>query len=115
MWPVEGAALGVQARFNQPERGAGSVTLERVYVTWRDRFGEGIDPATAWAGREAGGAVPDATGAAPRLWDSARRLLLQADSALRAGDVERFGRLYAELHRLFGLERAQLAPAGPRP
>ena len=40
-------------------------------------------------------------GASPaERWDAARRLLAQADSALAAGDFERFGRLYAQLKRL---------------
>jgi hypothetical protein len=83
-----------------------------VYVSWRERLGEGIDPAAAWSGLEAGGRGPEEAAAAPAdLWDQARRLLAEADSALRAGDVERFGRVYAELHRLFGLDRGQLAPA----
>ena len=111
LWPAGGAALGVQALFNQPERLP--ATLARVHVSWRDRGGEGTGPAAAWADLELSASRPgEGAGAVPAdLWHRARRLLAQADSALRAGDVERFGRVYAELHRLFGLERGQLAPA----
>jgi hypothetical protein len=112
VWPVDGAPLAVQAQFDQPERGPAAARLARVYVSWRERLGEGINPAAAWSGLEAGGRGPEEAAAAPAdLWDQARRLLAEADSALRAGDVERFGRVYAELHRLFGLDRGQLAPA----
>jgi hypothetical protein len=112
MWPAGGAALGVQALFAQPERASAPAALAGVYVSWRDRVGEGAGPAAAWADLEAFAGGPAGAGAAPAdLWERARRLLAQADSALRAGDVERFGRVYAELHRLFGLERGQLAPA----
>jgi hypothetical protein len=112
LWSAGGAALGVQALFEQPERAPAPATLSRVYVTWRDRVGEGTVPAAAWAALETSGTGPGGATAVPGdLWDRTRRLLMQADSALRAGDVERFGRLYAELQRLFGVERAQLAPA----
>jgi hypothetical protein len=112
LWSAGGAALGVQARFEQSERAPAPATLDRVYLTWRDRVGEGTVPASAWAALETSGTGPGGATAVPGdLWDRTRRLLMQADSALRAGDVERFGRLYAELQRLFGVERAQLAPA----
>jgi hypothetical protein len=112
MWPVGGAALGVQAVFDQPERVPAPATLGRVYVSWRDRVGEGTGPGAAWVDLALFSAPPGGPTAAPAdLWDRARRLLAQADSALGAGDLERFGRVYAELHRLFGLERGQLAPA----
>ena len=112
MWPAGGAALGVQAVFDQPERVPAPATLGRVYVSWRDRVGEGTGPGAAWVDLALFSARPGGDAAAPAdLWDRARRLLAQADSALGAGDLERFGRLYAELHRLFGLERGQLAPA----
>jgi len=112
MWAAGGAALGVQSLFEQPERAPAPATLARVYVSWRERTGDGTGPAAAWADLELFASRPGGAAAVPAdLWDRARRLLAQADSALRAGDVERFGRLYAELHRLFGLERGQLAPA----
>jgi hypothetical protein len=48
-------------------------------------------------------------------WEQARRLLAQADSALAAGDIERFGRLYAALKQALAVGRRQLAPpASPR-
>ncbi|HXV90117.1 MAG TPA: UPF0182 family protein [Gemmatimonadales bacterium] len=112
MWPAGGAALSVQAVFDQPERVPAPAALARVYVTWRDRVGEGVGPAAAWADLEAFPGGPGGPGAMPAdLWDRARQLLARADSALGAGDLERFGRVYAELHRLFGLEPGQLAPA----
>lgn len=112
LWPAAGAVLGVQAKFDQPERTPAPAVLSRVYVSWRERLGEGSGPAAAWADLELLAARPGDGGAAPAdVWDQARRLLAQADSALSRGDLERFGRVYAELHRLFGLERGQLAPA----
>jgi hypothetical protein len=51
-----------------------------------------------------GATVPAIAGQAQttRL-DDARRFLLQADSALRAGDWERFGRAWSGLRRAVGL------------
>jgi hypothetical protein len=43
-------------------------------------------------------------------WETARRLAAQADSALAAGDLAAFGRLYTELKQLLGSGRRQLAP-----
>jgi hypothetical protein len=110
-WPAAGAVLQVQARFQQPERPLAPATLSQVFVGWRDGMGEGPDARAAWADLlgQVGGAAR--RGMPADLWVRARRLLAQADSALRAGDIERFGRLYSELVRLFDLEPAQLAPA----
>ena len=55
------------------------------------------------------GLAPADTSLAAR-WEVARHLAAQADSALRAGDLETFGRLDAELRRLLGSGR-KVAPA----
>ncbi|MGH7569128.1 MAG: hypothetical protein ACREL9_09195, partial [Gemmatimonadales bacterium] len=52
----------------------------------------------AASGPPAGG-LPADTSLAAR-WAAAQRLAAAADSALAAGDLVRFGRLYAELRRL---------------
>jgi len=43
-------------------------------------------------------------------WEAARRLAARADAALAAGDLEAFGRYYAELQQLLGVGRRKLAP-----
>jgi hypothetical protein len=111
VWLVGAAAIGIQGLFDNPETATRPTTLARVYVSWGERVGEGRTATAAWAALAADGdgATPGATGAALD-WERARGLLARADSALRAGDLALFGRLYDELKRLFGLPAGQLAP-----
>src|SRR5439155_1064019 len=78
--------------------------------------GEGPTPAQALRDLLATGASRASrdTSLAAR-WEAARRLVAQADSALAAGDMEAFGRLYDALKQLLGVARRKLAPPpGPR-
>ncbi len=113
VWPAAGAAVGIQGLFANPDDATQPLALARVYVTWGDRVGEGRTAGAAWAELLAGEARPTAPGdRSAAAWERARHLLAQADTALRAGDLARFGRLYDELKRAFGLPRAPLAPVG---
>jgi hypothetical protein len=86
-----------------------------VYAAWNGRRGEGATAHAAVRDVLALGpaAAPAEMSPAARLAE-ARRLVARADSALRAGELERFARLYEELERLLGVRPAQLAPAQPR-
>lgn len=119
IWPAGGSVLTLQAQFRQPTGSSPSPPptptgpppapprLSRVYVTVGERSGEGASPAEALrALATGGGRIPVDTSLTAR-WERARRLAAEADSALAAGDLELFGRLYRELARL-------LAPAPRR-
>ena len=131
LWLAGGVLVSLQGLFAQPpgagESGAGAGStaprLLQAYVTWAERAGAGPTAALAVrdllaSGLQLGGGGPGAgAGADTSLaarWKAARRLAARADSALAAGDLELFGRLYADLKRLLGVGRAPLAPA-PRP
>ncbi|MDP3909315.1 MAG: UPF0182 family protein [Gemmatimonadales bacterium] len=102
MWRAGSAVVSVQAQFVHP---AGEAPprpeVAQVYVSQDERSG---NAPTALAALRGG--APIDTSLAAR-WDRARRLVLQADSALGTGDLELFGRLFRQLARL-------LAP-GSRP
>jgi uncharacterized membrane protein (UPF0182 family) len=105
IWPAGGVVLTVQAQFAQPAGERAQPQVERVYLSLGDRTGDGpTAPAALLALLTGQGRrfVTDTTLAG--RWEQARVLAARADSALAAGDVEAFGRLYRELVRL-------LAPA----
>ncbi|HXM37219.1 MAG TPA: UPF0182 family protein [Gemmatimonadales bacterium] len=102
IWPTAGSVLTIQAQFLEP---AGvdpppPPRIAEVYVSLDGRSGRGQTARAALRGGEA--AVTDTSLAA--RWQRARRLAAQADSALSAGDLELFGRLFRALVR-------ELAPA----
>jgi len=104
----EGSIVTLQARFLQSS-GAAPRSVADVYVTLGDRSAYGSTRATAvralLTGESGGGAPRDTT--LIGRWEEARRLIGRADSALTAGNLERFGQIWKDVRRL-------LAPA-PRP
>ena len=116
LWLAGGALVSAQALFAQAATDGEAPRVQKLYLTWGDRDGEGPTPAQALHDLLATGASRAGrdTSLAAR-WDAARRLAAQADSALAAGDMEAFGRLYDALKQLLGVGRRKLAPPlGPR-
>jgi uncharacterized membrane protein (UPF0182 family) len=108
IWPVGGTVLTLQAQFAQPASESALPRVERVYVSLGERTGDGPTAAAALHALLTGQGAPlGADTSLAARWARARRLAAQADSALGAGNLQEFGRLYRELVRL-------LAPA-PRP
>lgn len=92
--------LAVQTRY--AVSATGIPTLAWVDLARGDRLGAARTPATAWANLrgESAPLVP-----APDLPDplaEARRWAVRADSLLRAGDLEGFGRAFGALKRVLG-------------
>jgi len=114
LWPAGTAVLSAQALFREPARGARvPPAIDRVFVSVGAEIGEGPTRGDAWADRLAAARpAAEVTETGDRL-ARARTLLERADAALRAGDVERFGRLYDELKRLLGVPPHALAPLHP--
>jgi hypothetical protein len=111
LWAAAGHLASSQARFIEHKRDP--PRLERVYLTWGTRSGDGPTPAAALrdlllAGPP--GAVDTSLGA---RWEQARRLFGQLDSALQQRDFDRFGRVYRQLAELLGTQRRTLAPTTP--
>jgi hypothetical protein len=113
LWTLGGALVSVQALFVQPEGGAGP-RVDSVYLSWGDRKGGAATRAAAL--RSLLAAVPGAAGdtSLGARWITARRLAEQADSALAAGDLIGFGKLFGQLTQFLGVKRRQLAPPPPR-
>jgi hypothetical protein len=102
VWLVDDALFALQAQFDQPGDTLEPPALRTAWAAWGDRTGSG---ATA---RGAVHDLLDASGREPpsvERWRQARRLLAQADSALAAGDLERFGRLWAALRQTLAAGR----------
>ena len=114
LWPVDGAVLTVQALFAQPATSGVPSAVNQVYLTWGDRASEGATGTAAVRALLSSGATATRrdTSLAAR-WELARRLAAAADSALAAGNLETFGRLYGDLTQLLGVGRA-LAPTPRR-
>ena len=91
-------------------RGDGETIMVWVSVASEGRLGAGHSFAEAWSNL-LGTTVPSVAGIAQttRLVE-ARRLLLRADSALRAGDWITFGRAWEALRKSFGVETESGAP-----
>jgi len=108
LWLAAGHLASTQARFVQhrpdPPR------LERVFVTWGNRAGEGTHAAAALRDLAQAGppGVADTTMAG--RWLVARRLFAQLDSALARRDFERVDQVYRQLRDLFAAPRGTLAP-----
>jgi len=137
LWNVAGQLFSEQAQFYQPAAdGAGgsggtggsggggggrtargeTLRLKDVYLTWgSDRAADGATPAAALRALLAVSphAAPADTSLAAR-WEDARRLAAQAEAALAAGDLEAFGRYYAQLKALLGVGKKPLAPSPDR-
>jgi hypothetical protein len=81
-----------------------------VSVASEGRLGAGHTFAEAWSNL-LGATVPSVAGQAQttRL-EEARRLLLRADSALRAGDWITFGRAWESLRKSFGIQTESETP-----
>ena len=111
LWLVEGVLFALQAQFDDPPDSTALPRLRAAWISWGDRSGEGATSRLALQDLLASGAreAPSA-----ERWEQARRLLAQADSALAAGDIERFGRLYAALKQALAVGRRELAPP-PQP
>lgn len=103
LWPAGNSIATVQAQFDDPigarpaaaGRPATQVVprVAEVYVTYDGRRGRALTARAALAGGEQ--IVTDTTIGA--RWERARRLAVRADSALAAGDLEAFGRLWRAL------------------
>jgi hypothetical protein len=97
IWPVGESVITMQAQFVDP---AGVTPpppprVSQVFVTLDGRSGRGMSAGAALHGGEQ--VVIDTSFGA--RWERARRLAVQADSALGAGDLEQFGRLWRALLR----------------
>jgi len=97
IWPTDGSVLTIQAQFVEPVgvNPPPPPRVAQVYVSLDGRVGNGPTARAALRGGEA--AAPDTSLAA--RWARARRLAVQADSALGAGDLELFGRVFRALMR----------------
>jgi hypothetical protein len=105
IWPAENTVLTVQAQIVDPigAHPTPPPRIAEVYVSLDGRSGRGP---TARAALHGGEVIVTDTSVAAR-WERARRLAVRADSALTAGDLELFGKLWRAL-------MGELAPA-PRP
>ena len=103
IWIAGDSVVTLQAQFAQA-RGAAPRRVAEVYVTLGRRSGTGPTRAAALRALVTGESrAPTDTSAAGR-WAQARRLVARADSALAAGNLERFGQIWKDIVRL-------LAPA----
>ncbi len=105
IWPTANSLITVQAEIVDPlgVQPAPPPRIAEVYVSLDIRSGRGP---TARAALHGGDVIAVDTSVAAR-WDRARRLAVRADSALTAGDLELFGKLWRAL-------MGELAPR-PRP
>jgi hypothetical protein len=116
LWNVARVLFFEQALFSQPASGGPPTGIDTVFLSWGERRGQGRTVAAALHSLLASGGnarAPADTALAAR-WRRAQQLAAQADAALAAGDLERFGRLYNQLKELLGLGRRKLAPT-PEP
>ena len=107
VWIAGGSVVTLQAQFVQA-RGAAPRGVADVYITLGERSGRGATRADALRALVTGegggrGRAPPDTSLGGR-WEQARRLIARADSALAAGNLERFGQVWKDIVRL-------LAPA----
>lgn len=90
--------------------GAGRPALVWVSMATDDRLGAGRTMAEAW-NNLVGASVPSLAGPAQTTrFEEARRVLLRADSALRAADWEAFGQAWSDLRRALGVSVDSAAP-----
>ena len=105
MLPTAGAPVGYQPWYAfDPD---GRVAQPYVSVAQGDRAGAGRSFADAWENlRGEGAPLPPGFGPRTQL-EEARLWMLRADSALRAGDWEGFGRAFGALRQALGGGRAE--------
>lgn len=105
IWPAGGSVITVQAQMLEPVAARSTTPppphVTEVYVTLGGRSGRGLTAQAALRGGEQ--FVMDTTLSA--RWERTRRLALQANAALDAGNLELFSQLWREL--LGELARAQ--------
>ena len=114
LWSVTRALFFEQALFSEPAAGGPPTGVDTVYLTWGEHRGQGRSVAAALRSlRSSGGEAraPADTALAAR-WRQAQQLAAEADAALAAGNLERFGQLYRQLRELLG--RGKLAPTPQR-
>jgi hypothetical protein len=116
LWNAARALFFEQALFSQPATGGPPTGIDTVFLSWGEHRGQGRSVAAALHSLLAsrGGAPAPADTALAARWRRAQQLAAQADAALAAGDLERFGSLYAQLKELLGLRRVKLAPIPER-
>jgi hypothetical protein len=95
IWPSGSSLITVQAQILDPVviRPPPAPRITEVYVTLNRRSGRGLTARAALRGGEQ--IITDTTLGA--RWERARRLAVRADSALGAGDLELFARLWRDL------------------
>jgi hypothetical protein len=95
IWPTANTLITMQAQVVDPlgVQSAPPPRIAEVYVSLDGRSGRGL---TAVAALHGGEVVATDTSVAGR-WERARRLAVRADSALTAGDLELFGKLWRAL------------------
>jgi hypothetical protein len=102
LWPAGGELLAAQAQFAQAIDTDGVPRLLRVYLSLGSRRGVGATPLAALRNMLSAPAAPADTTLLGR-WREARHLAARADSALAAGNLERFAELYRQLSELLKL------------
>ena len=115
LWSAAESLFSAQPLFAESATAGAPSRLDTLFLTWGGRQGQG--PTAAAALRDllaAGAARALADTSLGGRWQAARQLAAQADAALEAGDVEAFGRYYAQLKELLGVGRRKLAPARGR-
>jgi len=116
LWNAARALFFEQALFSQSAAASAPTGIDTVFLSWGEHRGQGRSVGAALRNLLASGGnapAPADTALAAR-WRQAQRLAARADAALAAGDLERFGQLYAQLKELLGLGRRKLAPAPER-
>ena len=116
LWNVGHTVFFEQALFTQAPTGGPPTGIDTVFLAWGEHRGQGTSVAAALRSLLASGgdARTPADTALTARWRRAQQLAAQADAALAAGDLERFGRLYGQLKELLGLGRRKLAPVPER-
>ena len=116
LWNVARALFFEQALFSEPAAGGPPTGIDTVFLSWGEHRGQGRSVTAALRSLLASGGTapaPADTALAAR-WRQAQRLAAEADAALAAGNLEKFGQLYNRLKELLGLGRRKLAPAPER-
>jgi hypothetical protein len=116
LWNVARVLFFEQALFSQPATGGPPTGIDTVFLSWGEHRGQGRSVAAALRSLLAAGGdalAPADTTLAAR-WRRAQQLAAEADAALAAGNLAKFGGLYNQLKALLGLGRAKLAPTPER-
>jgi len=111
VWLAASHLASAQARFIQ--HGGGPPRLERVFLTWGNRLGEGTSITTALRELTLAGPPGAVDTTLAGRWAQAQRLFSQLDSALVSRNFERFGQVYRQLGDLLGARRRALTPNLP--